>query len=99
MLLIFWYFLSFNKEIFGCEVLYENGTEEYKKIVEDFGQIHYFFVFGYSSVFGENTFVDSRMDNEVPLITSRKNSDIYTLNVTSTELDGDWTDFYLTVGI
>jgi hypothetical protein len=92
MLVIFLCLLTFNKEIFGCEVLYENGTEEHKKIVEDLENVHYFFVVGYSSVFGENSFVDSRINNEVPFMTVGQNSDIYTLNVTSTELDGDWTD-------
>jgi hypothetical protein len=56
--------------------------------------IHYFFVVGYSSVFGENSFVDSRIDNEIPFITAMKNSKVYTINVTSTELDGDWTGVY-----
>jgi hypothetical protein len=94
MLVIFLYLLTFNKEIFGCEVLYENGTEEHNKIVEDLENIHYFFVFGYSSVFGENSFMDNRINNGIPFMTAVINSDIYTLNVTSTELDGDWTDVY-----
>jgi hypothetical protein len=93
MLVILLYLLSFNKEIFGCEVLYENATEEHDKIVEDLELTHYFFVFGYSSVFGENSFVpDSRMDNKLPFLTSGKTSAVYTLNFTSTELDGDWTE-------
>jgi hypothetical protein len=94
MLVIFLCLLSFNNEIFGCEVLYENGTKEHNKIVEDLEKIHYFFVVGYSSVFGENSFMDNRINNGIPFMTVGQNSDIYTLNVTSAELDGDWTDLY-----
>jgi hypothetical protein len=89
MLVIFLYLLSFNKEVFGCEVLYEYGTEEYKEIVRNLDGLHYFFVSGYSSVFGENTFVDSRMDNKIPFLARSIFSKFHSLNFTGTELDGD----------
>jgi hypothetical protein len=88
--------LSFYKVIFGCEVLYENGTEEHRKIVENFGKFHYYFVYGYSSVFGENSFVNNRsyelMNDQVPFLCFRKNTDIFILNATNTDLDGVWTE-------
>jgi hypothetical protein len=96
MLIIFLFLLSFRNEIFGCEVLYENGTEEHNKIVENFEKLRYFFVYGYSSVFGENSFVDNRsyklMNDQVPLLYIGDDADNFILNATNTELDGVWTE-------
>ncbi len=84
--------MSFNKEIFGCEVLYENGTDEYNRIVDNLGETHYYFVYGYSSVFGENSFMDSRIDYEIPFISAGHNSAILFSNSTKSDLNGVWRD-------
>jgi hypothetical protein len=88
--------LSFSNEIFGFEVLYENGTEEHCKIVENFEKLHYFFVYGYSSVFGESFFSNNQsyelMNNEIPILYIGYNTDNFILNATNTELDGVWTE-------
>ncbi len=95
-LYFFLYLLSFSNEIFGFEVLYENGTEEHCKIVENFEKLHYFFVYGYSSVFGESFFSNNQsyelMNNEIPILYIGYNTDNFILNATNTELDGVWTE-------
>jgi triacylglycerol esterase/lipase EstA (alpha/beta hydrolase family) len=77
-------------------VLYENGTEEHRKIVENFEKLHYFFVYGYSSVFGESFFSNNQsyelMNNEIPFLCFGENNDNFILNATNTELNGFWTE-------